>query len=110
AWSWQQRAINEYRTWSLTLFGTVTMSPEEHYALDARIMSGTMHPRSQQWLRQPKRLSELSPRELFAARVTEFGAELQSYLKRVRKAAGPKSRARYLLVAEAHDSAKTSLE
>lgn len=107
AWSWEQRAMAEYAIWPVTVFGTVTMSPEEHYLIDARIQGGTRTPDGEGWLRHPLPLRELSPRELFAARVREFGVELQKYLKRIRKM---REQPRYLLIAEAHDSAETSLE
>jgi len=83
------------------------MSLEEHYALDARIMTGTKG-KDGRFIRHPQNISELSDSEMFSARVGVFGDEVQKFLKRLRK--GDKYHRpviRYLLVAEAHDSAST---
>ena len=104
---WQIRAMNEFANCPVTLFGTITMSLEEHYALDARIMTGTKG-KDGRFIRHPQNISELSDSEMFSARVGVFGDEVQKFLKRLRK--GDKYHRpviRYLLVAEAHDSAST---
>lgn len=55
--------------------------------------------------------NKLSQREIFEERVTEFGAEVTKYFKRVRKGdAEHAPELRYLLVAEVHDSDETSEE
>lgn len=105
---WQIRAMHEYKLWPITLFGTITMSLEEHYALDARILAGTRRPDGS-WIRHPVNITELSPSELFTARVRAFGDETQKFLKRLRKGdAYHRPEIRYLLVAEAHDSERTN--
>lgn len=108
---WRQKAVAEFNYWPTTVFGTFTMSPDQHYMLDARIEAGLRHADGQ-WLRHPVRLKELSSDELFSKRVTVFGEELQRYFKRLRKGDAERKRpkVRYLLVAEAHDSALTALE
>jgi len=103
---WQIRAMTEFAKWPVTLFGTITMSLEEHYALDARIICGT--PRPGGWIRHPANINDMSPSELFDARVKAMGDETQKFLKRLRKGdSSHKPQIRYLLVAEAHDSEKT---
>lgn len=104
SYSWLYRARAEYARWPLTLFGTVTMSPEQHYELDARL--------TRRLFDGGTRLSDLDPAQLFAARVKEFGYEMQKYLKRIRKGAADRGKpsVRYLLVAEAHDGEFTSVE
>ena len=106
---WQIRAMHEYERWPITLFGTVTMSMESHYELDARIIQGTRGPKGQ-WLRPPANLNEMSATERFVARVGVFGDEMQKFMKRLRKGDKfhPSPSVRYLLVAEAHESDKTN--
>lgn len=109
---WTGRAMSEYGLWPTSLMGTFTLSPDEHYLLDARIMAGTKDEKTGRWLRHPKNLATLSPEEIFQARATEFGVELTKWLKRIRKGDQdhPTPQVRYLLVAEAHDSVQTSPE
>jgi len=105
---WQIRAMNEYARWPVTVFGTVTMSPEAHYALDARIIQGTRGPDGG-YKRYPVNINELSATELFIARVGVMGDDVQRLLKRLRKGdAFHRPQFRYLLVAEAHDSDRTN--
>lgn len=102
AWQWRERGQAEFRSHLVTLFGTFTMSPEQHYLLDARIASGACG-------RQSRDLRDLSAQELFAARVQAFGDELTKYVKVIREGrCGERPHLRYLLVAETHDSDKTS--
>lgn len=94
---WMARAFNEAGTWPRSYMGTITMSPEQHYELDARL-----HARL--W-GQAVNMADLSESELFTARAGEFGLELTKYFKRLRKGDGLHPgplRFRYLLVAEAH--------
>lgn len=108
---WRMRAINEYKKWPVTMFGTVTMSPEQHYLLDARIQSGLKDPDGTRWVRYPQPLNLLSSEEQFRMRVRVFGEDLQRYFKRLRKGeADRRPNFRYLLVAEAHDSVRTAVE
>jgi len=105
---WQIRAMHEYSKWPVTVFGTVTMSPEEHYALDARIIQGTRGPDGQ-YKRYPANINEMSATELFVARVGVMGDDVQRLLKRLRKGdAFHRPQFRYLVVAEAHDSDRTN--
>ena len=104
---WQIRAMYEYERWPVTLFGTVTLSPEEHYRHDAIIQQGTRGDDGR-YIRHPANLDEMSPTEQFEARVGVFGDEMQRYFKRLRKGRKLAPGAiRYLLVAEAHDSERT---
>lgn len=105
---WQIRAEAEYAACPRTLFGTITMSPEQHYLMDAEIMAGRME--KGRIIRYPQRLEQLSHEELFSWRVRVFGEKLQKYLKRLRAKANEPECIRYLLVAEAHNSARTTDE
>lgn len=107
---WQQRAIAEYKRWPVTAFGTITMGYEQHIALDSALLSGRVE--NGKVLRHPVDIRTLDHSELFANRVRVFGEELQRYLKRLRKgdALRPHPQIRYLLVAEAHDGARTAVE
>lgn len=113
AWSWQQRAIAEYKIWPRSYFGTFTLSPESHAAFDARAIR-KLHAKGVNF-------ALLTEAERFTARVAEFGLELTKWLKIVRNGPhrrlrrgehGPVFRAeiRYLCVAEMHDSVHTSDE
>ena len=92
---WRQRAISELsavggRTW----FGTLTLSPNEHFrvklAAQRRLQAGG------------DQFEALSREEQFRLRVSEINKEITKWLKRVRKNSG--SRLRYICVAEAHKS------
>jgi len=104
SWQWRTKGLAEYAAHRHTLFGTFTMSPEQHYMLDARIASGANG--------RPRRdMRGLTAQEMFPYRVQAFGDELQLWLKRVREGRqGEKPQLRYMLIAEMHDGAKTSEE
>lgn len=104
---WQLRAIAEYKKWPITVFGTFTMSLNQHYLLDASIMAGRTE--KGRVVRAPQRMEDLSHEEIFSLRARVFGEHLQDYLKRLRKQTG-KDALRYLLVAEAHDGPRTNPE
>jgi len=106
AYHWRERAMAEFKAWPRTYMGTITMSPEQHYLIDSQIMQGE-RAADGRFIRHPKNLRELSPDELFHARASLFGQQVTLWLKRVRKRYGVNA-VRYLLVAEAHDSGKTS--
>lgn len=107
---WKLRAIEEYKRWPVTAFGTITMSLDHHYLIDSEIMRGHADATGH-YKRHPQRLEELSSDELFSWRVRIFGEELQRYFKRLRKNLSlEKGSMRYLLVAEAHNSARTNNE
>lgn len=111
-WQWKTRAENEMAQNAMTLFGSFTMSPEQHYLLDGRIMSGTRDARHvDKWKRPPCSMRDLSAQEVFTKRVQAFGDLLTEYLWRIRQGRSrEKPHLRYLLVAERHDGATTSLE
>lgn len=93
---WAARARVEFdaaggRTW----FGTLTLSPDAHYASQCIAMNYARLRASGEW-------GELDEDTRFRLRVQAIGPELQRYLKRVRMESGAKLR--YLLVAEAHQS------
>lgn len=98
---WSARAIAEWRKAPLTLFGTLTFSPENDALLDARSR-----------LRLARRgvdFDTLPNGELFIERVRTAGEEVTKWLKRLRNSDRKRPCAfRYLLVAEAHASGKTS--
>lgn len=109
---WQGRAITEFHAARRTWFGTITMSPDEHYSLDARIRMRLLEGRTA--------FDELSPSEQFVERAKEMGSEMSLYIKRLRAGNTPvglrgpqlphKPSIRYLLIAEQHDSGSTSVE
>lgn len=115
---WQGRALTEYMKCPRTLFGTITMSVHEQLGLDDLITLRLARGRVD--------FNKLSPIEIFEERVKEFGAEVTKYLDRITKGCkGPlldhegrviyeahpgRIGLRYLLIAEVHDSDKTSEE
>lgn len=101
---WTGRACSEFRAWPRTVFGTFTMSLENHYALDARAIA-RLHDKGVNW-------NALTEADQFVERAAEFGRDLRLWLKRIRKgeAGRVKPRLRYLLVAEAHNGARTNVE
>lgn len=103
---WTGRAITEVQQSARTLLGTFTMSPDEHYLLDARAQVRVWNDG------KGIDFSKLSPAEIFSERARQFGIELQKWLKRVRKgdANHVKPAIRYLLICEEHNSAETSVE
>lgn len=99
---WRDRALAEYKSNARSYFGTITLTPEDHYLLDARATA--------RLAQQGVLFSALSDAEIFKERCREFGRELSLYLKRLRQGPGGhrKVHLRYLMIAEAHDSDKTS--
>ena len=102
---WRQRAVAEFSTWPVTCFGTLTLRPEEHYRFDAMLELGDAN-------RSAVRLRDLTPQEAFSYRVGMIGGEITNWIKRLRKGDGQhrRPRLRYMIVAEMHESAKTSPE
>lgn len=98
---WSARAKDEWLKAPYTLFGTLTFSPENDAVLDAR---------ARLW--HQKRgvdFDRLPPEELFRERVRFAGQEVTKWLKRLRDSDRNRRLGfRYLLVAEAHASGKTS--
>lgn len=99
---WAARAIKEYEKWPLTLFGTFTMSPQEHYEVDVRA--------TQLLAERSVDFDCASDAERFTARARVFGAEVTNWIKRIRSGRDGHTfiPIRYLLIAEAHDSENTS--
>jgi hypothetical protein len=99
---WRARAMTEYAHASQTIFGTLTTSPEWDAYLDARIQV--------ELAKRGVDFARLPDIEQFRERVLFGGQEVTKYLKRLRGVARSERRVsfRYLLIAEAHDSAKTS--
>lgn len=99
---WTARGIDECNRWR-TVFGTFTLSMENHLMLDNRI-------RARLW--PEKDFDRLDAVEQFSERYAEFGAEVTKWLDVVRHGRDGHTHTpiRYLLVAEAHDSERTSEE
>lgn len=103
---WAARAQEEWRRSPLTLFGTLTFRPEVDAMLDAR---------ARLW-RDPEctipradDFDAYSDEDKFRTRVQFAGAEVTKWLKRLRNSDRNRRLGfRYLLVAEAHSSARTS--
>lgn len=99
---WTARAIDEFHKSARTLFGDFTTSPAVDDMLDNR---------TRVRLRSEGRdFDKLSAQERFAEQVREFGAEVTKWLDRVRhgRDGHTPTKIRYLLVAEVHDSDRTS--
>lgn len=90
---WQVRAVRETLAAPRTWFGTLTLSPENHYLMKAR---AARHLGSRGW----EAFERLSPEQQFKARHDQIYKDLTKYIKRVRKNSG--AMLRYILVAEAH--------
>jgi hypothetical protein len=91
---WRLRAQAELSAAPRTWFGTLTLTPETHWTMQARAMS-RLHAGGTLW-------ELLSPDEQFTERHREISKEITLWLKRIRKESGAKLR--YILVAEAHKS------
>lgn len=100
---WTARAIDECNRWDRTVFGTFTLSPENHVLMANRA-------RRRLW--PEKDFDGLEPSKQFEERAREVGAEVSKWLDRVRhgRDGHTSTPIRYLLVAEAHDSERTSVE
>lgn len=92
---WHARATSEIRAAPRTWFGSLTLSPENHFRIATAIA-----------VRCSERVTgdfyAMSPEEQFRRRHAEISKELTKYLKRVRMEAGVPLR--FLLVTEAHKS------
>ena len=91
---WRIRAQDEIQRSVRTWFGTLTLSPDQHYVALCRA-SRSLRKRGQ-------RFEELSPAAQFAARCNAIAPEITKYLKRLRFESG--ASLRYILVAERHKS------
>lgn len=99
---WQARAITEFNRAPITLFGTLTTSPDNDALFDARSRIDLA--------KQGVDFDRLPPVEIFRERVRTAGKELTKFLKRLREGDSVRGKPaiRYLLIAEAHNGAKTS--
>jgi hypothetical protein len=92
--AWEIRAVTEYSRAHRTWFGTLTLSPENHFLNEVKTRkrlagAGT-------------KFDDLSEDERFAEATKTTAREITLYLKRIRKESG--SKFTYLLVTEAHKS------
>lgn len=95
-WQWRTRALEEMSRHKSTLMVTLTMRPEEHARVKARVTANL--------LRQGRKMSDLSANEQAAELALGFGALITDWIKRVRKGTeGRKPKFRYLLVHEMHE-------
>lgn len=90
AWDWRTRAQSEVEGSQRTWFGTLTLSPESHFRMQALAC--------QRW----KGFISASEDKQFSARHVAISSEITRWLKRVRKASG--ASLRYIIVAERHKS------
>lgn len=102
---WSHRAETEYGRNQATWLGTITLSPAEHCVLDAKV-AARAHKTGASWM------TDWTPERMFKERCLEMGELVRLWLKRTRvnykRAYGAWPRFSYLLVAEAHQSGKTS--
>lgn len=95
---WTARAMDEFSRAQATWLLTLTLRPEMHYYLDARMTQPLL--RGKKLIREAVGpITGLAPATLFRLRAREAGYEVTDALKRIRKNLGP---FRYLLVAERH--------
>lgn len=94
AYRWRVRAETETNCAARTWFGTLTLSPEQHFKV--RCQASLALPPGQDW-------EALSEAEQFLARHRVIGRELTLYIKRVRQDATGAG-LRFISVAERHKS------
>lgn len=93
AMTWQRRAETEIAWGQRTWFGTLTLSPQSHYAMECRARAS---------LENHQDAATLS-RDIFWVNA-EISKEITKWLKRIRKESG--ASLRYVSVAELHKSGK----
>lgn len=91
---WYGAATRESQQATRTWFGTLTLSPHEHFMAFTRAR--------EKLAAQGVDLDKLNAHEQFVARHVAIGHDLTKMIKRIRKNSG--ARLRYLLVCEAHKS------
>jgi len=91
---WRMRADAEYRAACRTWFGTLTLSPENHFRV---LGKARLHAHS-----NGDDFDAFDPATQFAARHNQISKEITAYVKRVRKESG--AEIRILCVTEAHKS------
>lgn len=99
---WAARATAEFNSASRTIFGTLTTTPERDVYVDALARLSLSE--------KGVDFDRLGPVDQFRERTRYAGLEITKYLKRLREGDARRGKAdfRYLLIAEAHDSAATS--
>jgi len=102
---WTARALEEYNTSIRSWFGTITLRPEAHFRFDTLAQVRLAKAGTDFW-------ADLTDQQRFDERVKEIGVEITKWLKRLRgdRKASRQPSFRYLLIAEAHESEKTSVE
>lgn len=90
---WKFRALAEIESARRTWFGTITLSPEQHFRMKCQAIRA---------LGPSVVFEQMSEAEQFAARHRQINIELTKYFKRLRK--DRPEGLRFLLVAEAHKS------
>lgn len=94
AYKWRTRALEEVRLSSRTWFGTLTVSPENHFLALSRCRLKAS--------RSGVDFDRLPERERWLRLVSEHGKDLTKYVKRLRK--NSQVAIRYLVIAERHKS------
>lgn len=99
---WQGRAVDEWIAAKRTIFGTLTLHPDFDYQIDAQARADLS--------KRGVDFDGLEQGEKFRVRVKYGGKYVTDWLKRLREGCAGRSKPkfRYLLVAEQHNSAKTS--
>lgn len=99
---WQGRAVSEWTAAKRSLFGTLTLHPDFDYEIDARARFDLQ--------KRGVDFDQLDQGELFRVRVKYGGKYVTDWLKRLREGCAGRKKPlfRYLIVAEQHNSAKTS--
>lgn len=90
---WTQRAVAEMSVAGRTWFGTLTLAPEKHTWVEAKLRSEFQNSGD---------FDALTEKEKFAARLKLIGVEVTLFIKRIRKNSGAEFK--YILVAERHKS------
>lgn len=91
---WRHRVLEELKTWPRTWFGTITITPEQHFRF------WMLAKKSSQ--RKSVDIEREAPGAQFLARHAEINVELTKMLKRVRH--NTRAPLRYILVLEQHKS------
>lgn len=90
---WTQRAVAELSVAGRTWFGTLTLAPEKHTWVEAKLRSE---------YKISGDFDALTEKEKFAARLKLINTEITLFLKRIRKNSGVEFK--YILTAERHQS------
>lgn len=103
---WAARAAIEFDQAARTWFGTLTLGPQHHAAVDQWVSSAGL------WPERSRLSDEQFKSALFRARTSIVGQQVSAWLNIIRDAAylrlHKRELVRYLLVAEKHESRNTS--